>query len=180
MSEQRALQAPTVLANRGVPVQVFEVKGKTLQDGVTVVYESDYDSVTTKWVKLTALAVAQIEEHYGSLEKWQQASEIQPSKVVVDTLAFIWHETKGAVSARLLEGQIADYLLALQIAAYRSQGVAVDDLGKLLKRGMEDVTAQTDLVSTTLLELLKTDDPDQADDQPTQPEPSSSDSEPEN
>jgi hypothetical protein len=164
-----AIESPTVLANRGVPVVVQKTRSVIDPDDpekapsyepieVEIVVEGQ--PVTTyetehRYIALPGVVIAFLEERYGNMPTWQSALAEKPYSTVLETLGSLWRESRAQVSARLLEGRIEEYVLALQVAAYRAQGVPVDDLGKLLKRGMQEASLAVHLISTTVTKMAE-------------------------
>lgn len=133
-----ALKAPTVLANRGIPVLVYETVGVKDEESGLVDWEANFDAPRAqKYVTINNLTASYLEEKYGSLDEFQEALVTKTNTVVQDTLAFIWKQPAHQTAVSLLDAAINEYRIAILVAYLRAQGVSVDDSGKLLRQQMD-------------------------------------------
>lgn len=115
--------SPIVLKNKGVPVQFAAVT--KISDSE---YERQYDEVgepiiETVNVRFTNNIIADIEEHWGTLDVWQQTLEAKPITTLRQTLAYATRRPLLLVGEAMLEGETMQYSNAIGVAWAIANGV---------------------------------------------------------
>jgi hypothetical protein len=125
---------PIVLKNKGIPVELAKVKSIGSD-----VYEREYDEVgevlkETVFVRFTNNVIADIEEHWGGLEAWQQNLEKMPVSTLRQSLAFALKRNNTEVGEAMLEGQTVIYSNVVSVAWAIANGVDPTVAGKMLRQ----------------------------------------------
>lgn len=158
--------SPQVLKNRGVPVRVHvleqDAAGRWARS-----YEADGQTPVTEqvWIQLTNDVLASIEEHWGSLDEWQKASQTKPFLSIGATLAICFDWWKDSTSGEelpdgrrggraMLDGSLEVYTSAVGAAFMLANGIAPDRVGKALTDGLAATQkARARLVDETMTKL---------------------------
>lgn len=154
-----------VLANKGVPVEVYVLKR---EDGEVMwpprpALRADESKVTEeRFVRLDNLAIADLEDAYDGLDAWQAGLRRKPFATIIKTLEVAWAEEfesypealrRKVVGTMLLDAKIDDYATAIGGAFMLANGVEPDAVGKALKQGV----AASQKTQAKLLSRLKLD-----------------------
>jgi len=115
--------SPIVLKNKGVPVQFAAVT--KISDSE---YERQYDEVgepiiETINIRFTNNIIADIEEHWGTLEVWQQGLETKPITTLRQTLAYALKRPLLMIGEAMLDGEAMQYSNAIGVAWAIANGV---------------------------------------------------------
>jgi hypothetical protein len=126
--------SPIVLKNKGVPVQFAAVT--KISDSE---YERQYDEVgeviiETVNVRFTNNIIADIEEHWGTLDIWQQTLEAKPITTLRQTLAYATRRPLLLIGDAMLEGETMQYSNAIGVAWAIANGVDPTVASTMLKQ----------------------------------------------
>lgn len=128
---------PIVLKNKGISCEVAKVKQVEPQ-----VWEREYDEVgetvkETVFVRFSNNVISDIEDHWGSLDMWQQTLEQKPVSTLRQTLAYALKKPQDAIGEMMLEGQIMHYSNAVGVAWALANGVDPTIASRMLKQSAE-------------------------------------------
>lgn len=134
--DRKSKGAPTtasgaVLRNKGVPLTLHRVT-EAEEGWVRIPGEEEVH------VRMTNGTLADLEEHYGSMDEWQTALARKPYSAVRESLALILGRSKAELSEAMVEGQIGTYSTVLGAAFMLANGVDADAVGKVLGAGLRD------------------------------------------
>jgi hypothetical protein len=129
--------SPIVLKNKGISVEVAKVKQVEPQ-----VWEREYDEVgetvkETVFIRFSNNVISDIEDHWGSLDLWQQALEQRPVSTIRQTLAYSLKKAPDAIGEMMLEGQTIHYSNAIGVAWALANGVDPTSASRMLKQSAE-------------------------------------------
>lgn len=133
-----------VLRNRGVQVETA-VLAKNEDGGLPSRSREKDGSVKTdqRWVRFDANSIADMEEVFGSLAKFEEASRETPFNAIRKALALVWECTPREAGMMMLDGKIGDYSTAVGVALSIANGVDPTQAARLLKVGVSATTKLT-------------------------------------
>lgn len=135
----RSVSGP-VLRNKGIPVELYELArdadGQLEQPLRRALSQADEPVVAEVWLQMTNLALADIEEQFGELGKWQEALQTRPFGTIVTTLALCLDMPRRQAGLRMIDGRLEDYSSAVGGAFMLANGVEPEKVGEVLARGV--------------------------------------------
>jgi hypothetical protein len=141
---------PIILKNKGIACEVAKVKQVEPQ-----VWEREYDEVgetqkETVFVRFSNNIISDIEDHWGSLDLWQQALEARPVSTLRQTLSYSLKKPIEAVGEMMLEGQTMHYSNAVGVAWALANGVDPTVASRMLKQSAELAEEQKRLLNEAI------------------------------
>lgn len=142
---------PIVLKNKGINVTVASVK----QIDPTT-WERTYDEVgeivkETVFIRFSNNIISDIEEHWGSLDDWQQTLEARPISTIRKTLSFCLKKPIEAIGEMMIEGDTIHYSNAIGVAWAIANGVDPTVASRMLKQSAELAEEQKKLLSDAIV-----------------------------
>jgi hypothetical protein len=166
-----------VLQNKGFQFYVHRLKrdehGTILKPYERVYDETDKPVYDMLWFKLTNAELAAIEEMnpvgFGSIEGWEEMLGKQTFKTIAKTVAIFLDEyTPDATgipvpnvrlaATMLIDGKIADYVIAVSNAMLLSQGVSPEAVGESVKRSLAEARKGEKEATAKMLAMFAKDD----------------------
>lgn len=146
----------TILRNKGVQVEVAVLAHD--EDGLPRRTKDDHGNEKTgeKWVRFDANAIADIEEQFGNLAGFEEASRLTPFNAIRRVLSIVWQISPREAGMLMLDGKINDYSTAVGVALSIANGVDPTQAARLLRVGVtagKKIQAERDKVmEETLVE----------------------------
>lgn len=149
--------SPTILKNKGVPVDVAKLKATKIHDEESgedfveweVDAKTDGEPKTEKyWVRFDMNSLAAIEETWGDLQSFQEAIGTRQNLTVRDLFAILFdpeNPNKHLAGMRLLPEKMGDYATAVGVALSIANGVDPTRAAKVLEMGVRMTTEATEL-----------------------------------
>lgn len=132
-----------ILRNKGCPVETCVVQ--PTEAGLRrVLDEEGSPTLEKRWVRFTANSIADIEEHFGSLGEFEEATGNHPFKAVRQALAIIWEVEPREAGEMMVDGKINDYSTAIGTALAIANGVDPTQAAALLEMGLTAVAEAMD------------------------------------
>lgn len=147
---------PIVLKNKGVPANFAKTKkvGVKDDDWTRETDEEGNPQIEVLHVRFTNNAIAEIEDHFGTLEKWQEALEQQPFKTIRQTLAFVLKRPATQVGEAMLDGDIVMYSNVIGVAWSIANGVDPIAASRMLKESLGLAEEQKKALNEALTQNL--------------------------
>lgn len=147
-----------VLRNKGVQVDVCALT--TNDDGTrmrAIADEHGAPVIEKRWVRFDANAMADIEDHFGTLPAFETASSETPNTVIRRGLAICWGiDDVREVGLMMVEGQLNTYSTAIGVALAIANGVDPTQAAEMLEVGIKAVAeAEAELKSEMANMLAK-------------------------
>lgn len=170
-----------ILRNKGCPVSIHPTVLN--EDGGWSVASNakGEPQVETTWIRFDSNGIADIEECFGTLELFQQASGLQPTTTLrkVLAIAFGWdyHDQTQIRRAGLamLPGKIDDYATAISVALAIANGMDPTKAAEILEVGVSAAEVirreQGKVVEESLVQAKKVLEETDASPGPSGPEP---------
>ena len=120
-----------ILRNKGVPIEVADVIH--IDGDWPLQYTPEGELKTeTIYVRFTHNVIADIEELWGGLDKWQAQMETKPVSTLRRILSLIENEPLEVTGARMIEGRLPEYSNAIGVAWAMANGVDPEIASQLL------------------------------------------------
>jgi hypothetical protein len=145
---------PIVLKNKGVPIELAVAEKQ--DDGSwrrRFNEEGDFDKETV-YVRFTHNTIADIEETYGSLEKWQELQDTKQSSTMRETLALCLRRDKEHVGEAMIEGKMFEYTNAVAVAWSICNGVDPTTASRLLRQASQLAEEQRKSLNAAMMESM--------------------------
>jgi hypothetical protein len=128
---------PLVLKNKGVACKIIKVKQIPGSDE----YEREFDDagnpvIESVFVRFSNNTIADIEEHWGGLEVWQETLDKMPVSTVRQTLSFALKMSNVAVGEAMIDGEITNYSNIIGVAWAIANGVDPSVASRLLEQSV--------------------------------------------
>ncbi len=148
-----------VLKNKGVPVTLYDLvrgeDGQPTRPFRRVTTQAGEPVETEVWVQLTNMALADVEDKYGSLGEWETAMRAKPFNTLIDTLSIALDLDRRAVGTAMIDGRLEDYSTAVGAAFMLANGVDPGRVGEVVARGVRAAeTQRAKLVDEGIARLL--------------------------
>lgn len=146
-----------VLRNKGVQVEAAVLSPRG-EDGELPSRSRDKDGsvkIETRWVRFDANAIADIEEQFGSLAKFEASSRETPFNAIRRALAIVWVTTSREAGMMMLDGHIGEYSTAVGVALSIANGVDPTQAARLLRVGVSATRKLTEERQRQLEEALE-------------------------
>lgn len=146
-----------VLRNKGVKVEAAVLVRRD-EDGGLPSRAKDKDGdikVEERWIRFDANSIADMEEVFGSLAKFEEASRETPFNAIRKALALVWECTPKEAGLMMLDGKIGEYSTAVGVALSIANGVDPTQAARLLKVGVSATTKLTKEREKALEEALQ-------------------------
>jgi hypothetical protein len=142
--------SPIVLKNKGVPCEFVKVKkiDETLYE--RVLNEDGEIVKDTLMVRFTNNTIADIEQHWGTLEAWQEALTARPVSTCRDTLSFALRRPILEIGEAMIDGEIMTYSNVIGIAWAIANGVDPIVASRMLKQSAVLAEAQKETLNKAL------------------------------
>lgn len=116
---------PTVLKNKGIPCTFAKTKkfGQDERDWEKVIGEDGEIVTETINIRFTNNSISDIEEHFGSLEKWQETLEQKPYNTIRQTFSYVLRRNLYDVGEAMLEGELVTYSNVIGVSWSIANGV---------------------------------------------------------
>jgi hypothetical protein len=148
--------SPIVLKNKGIPC-IFAKTRKVDESTYEREFDDEGNPVTENlMVRFTNNTIADIEQHWGNLELWQEALGQRPTMTCRDTLAFALKRNIVDIGEAMLEGEIMMYSNVIGIAWAIANGVDPIVASKMLKQSAVLAEAQKDTLNKAMEATNKT------------------------
>lgn len=115
-----------VLVNQARAISLYTT---VQRDGVWEATEQ----ITTVQFRLTNLALARIEDHYGSLQAWEKVMNDKPVSAVIRALAIGLNREFEDVGVAMVEGAFDRYITAIGAAYLTAIGADEETSGKFIR-----------------------------------------------
>ena len=150
---------PLVLKNKGVACKVAKVK----QIPGTEEYEREFDDagnvvIDSVFVRFSNNIIADIEEHWGGLEAWQESLEKMPVSTVRQTLSFALKISNVAAGESMLDGEITNYSNVIGVAWAIANGVDPSAASRLLEQSVALADNQKKMLNDAIVKQVKIQD----------------------
>lgn len=148
--------SPIVLKNKGIPcafAKVVKIDG----DMYERVFDDEGNVVTeTLMIRFTNNTIADIEQHWGNLEAWQDGLTTRPVSTCRDTLSFALRRPAMEVGEAMLDGEIMAYSNTIGVAWAIANGVDPIVASKMLKQSAVLAEAQKETLNKALEQTNQT------------------------
>ncbi len=142
-----------ILRNKGVPIEVADVIH--IDGDWPLQYTPEGELKTeTIYVRFTHNVIADIEELWGGLDKWQAQMETKPVSTLRRILSLIENEPLEVTGARMIEGRLPEYSNAIGVAWAMANGVDPEIASQLLVEAEIGVGSQIKMLNEELKENL--------------------------
>ena len=147
---------PIILKNKGVPASFAKTKkvGVRDEEWARETDEEGNPELENLYVKFTNNAISEIEEFYGSLEKWQNKLEEMPVSTVRQTLSIVLRRPVHQVGEAMLEGEVVNYSNIIGVAWSIANGVDPTVASRMLKESLGLAAEQKKLLNEALNQNL--------------------------
>lgn len=133
-----------VLRNKGIPIPLYELArdglGQLESPARRATNQADEPIIGEAWVQMTNLALADVEERFGTLQAWQEQLSKAPFNTLVTTIAICLDADRRQVGLRMVDGRLEDYSSAVGGAFMLANGVEPEKVGEVLARGVRAAT----------------------------------------
>lgn len=148
--------SPIVLKNKGIPCSF--AKTKKIDEAT---YERQFDEegnpvLENLMIRFTNNTIADIEQHWGNLELWQEALAQRPTTTCRDTLAFSLKRNPLDIGEAMIEGEIMTYSNVIGIAWAIANGVDPIVASRMLKQSAALAEAQKEVLNKAMEESNQT------------------------
>lgn len=138
-----------VLANKGVPIEVNLLKhedGEIAWPPKPLTRSDDTPATEERFVRFGNYEIAELEEKYDGLDKWQEGLKKQPFLTINETLQIVWADElekypprlrRRIVGAMLIDASMDDYSGAVGGAFMLANGIDPRAVGKALEQGIK-------------------------------------------
>ena len=157
MTEEEEIEefSPAILRNKGVPIVLHNVRRSDDNEWVGI-YDSDGTPETsTYYVRFTHNVIADIEERWDGLEKWQESIDSKPVSTMRSTLGILILETPEKTGAMMVEGRLAEYNNAIGVAWALANGVDPTVASQLLQEANKTVDSQINALNSEMVKTLE-------------------------
>ena len=145
--------SPEILRNKGVPITVADVVNIDGQWELQYTPEGELKTEEIN-VKFSHNVIADIEELWGGLEKWQEAMESKPVSTLRRILSVITREPTDMVGVRMIEGRLPEYSNGIGVAWAMANGVDPKIASQLLKEAAIGVDSQIEMLNEEIAKSL--------------------------
>lgn len=147
---------PLVLKNKGVACKIAKVKQIPGSDE----YEREYDEsgnpvIESVFVRFSNNTIADIEEHWGGLEAWQETLEKLPVSTVRQTLSFALKMSNTAVGEAMLDGEVTNYSNIIGVAWAIANGVDPTAASRLLEQSVALAEDQKRMLNEAIVKQVR-------------------------
>lgn len=131
--------SPVILKNKGVPCEFAKTvkNGPGEQDWVRVTNDDGEVVTEVIHIRFTNNSISDIEEYFGSLEKWQETLEERPYNTMRQTIAFVLRRPIHDIGEAMLDGQIVTYSNVIGTAWSIANGVDPITASRMLSQTLE-------------------------------------------
>jgi hypothetical protein len=146
---------PLVLKNKGVGCKIAKVKPIP----GTNEYEREYDesgnpAIESVFVRFSNNIIADIEEHWGGLDAWQESLEKMPVSTVRKTLSFALKMDSVAVGEAMLDGEVTNYSNIIGVAWAIANGVDPTAASRLLEQSVALAEDQKKMLNEAIVKQV--------------------------
>lgn len=147
---------PIVLKNKGVPASFAKTEkvGVRDEDWVRKTDEEGNPEIEVLHVKFTNNAISEIEQHFGTLEKWQERLEQQPVSTLRQTLAYVLRRPVHQVGEAMLDGEVVNYSNIIGVAWSIANGVDPIVASRMLKESLGLAEEQKKVLNEELMKNI--------------------------
>lgn len=142
--------SPIVLKNRGIPCEFAKVNKIDENTYERILDEEGNITKETLMVRFTNNTIADIEQHWGNLETWQESITARPTSTCRDTIAFALRRTPMEIGEAMIEGEIMTYSNVIGIAWAIANGVDPIVASRMLKQSAVLAEAQKETLNKAL------------------------------
>jgi hypothetical protein len=128
--------SPITLKNKGVQVPFWSVTKISDLEYQRQMDESGEPITETVNIRFTNNIIADIEEHWETLELWQQSLETRPITTLRQTLAYATRRPLLLIGEAMIEGEGMQYSNAIGVAWAIANGVDPIVASKMLKQSV--------------------------------------------
>ena len=142
---------PTILKNKSVSIRFYKVK-KVQPENVWVreMTEDGEDIIESTFVRFTNNSIADIEDHFGGLEAWQEKLEKLPVNTIRQTLAFALKKDVEEIGEAMLDGEVVNYSNIIGAAWAIANGVDPTVASRMLANSAQLAEEQRRLLNEAL------------------------------
>ena len=198
---------PALLMNRGAPITVGAVDPVVTEKRKTIVGsngepemivnrvitwvprtnpdDNDEPITTTEYVRFTNASLANLQNHYGSMEKFQEVSEDRPNEAVANAIAAMLNislddpDAMAELHAKLLPGEFFTYNMVVMAMLAMANGVDPTQAAEMLEEGRLSAAAikaeATEAITEATAEMRAEREKAEAEDSPSTPSSPGSD-----
>lgn len=143
---------PLVLKNKGVPCEFAKVKkfGPKDDDWAREYDETGEPVIEVLNVRFTNNVIAELEQHWGGLEKWQQSLETMPVSTIRQTFAYALRKSNMEVGEAMLDGEQMKYSNIIGVAWAIANGVDPTIASRLLAQSVALANEQKRIITEAL------------------------------
>jgi hypothetical protein len=137
-----------VLRNKGVPIEAAVItNGERTFNGDDLVVE-------TRYVRFGNNEIADLEDAFGDMEGFSEATAKTPSRAVRGALACAWGVEPRVAGLMMLDGRLNDYATAVSTALAIANGVDPTQAAELLRVGVKAADKMSEARTAMIAETI--------------------------
>ncbi len=145
-----------ILKNRGVSLRMAATEADGDSFRAKILDDATGEPVVENvWVRFTANEVADIEETFGSIDKFQTSMSEKPTSTVRTAIAIATGRAPRDVGAAMLPDETAQYMLSVQIAWAVAMGMDPTQAVRTLDEGCKAIRDEADAARERIDKELK-------------------------